>query len=254
MYRHKASLKQHQSKAHAIGEPLKKHICEFCGRVFQNLSALTHHRYTHSDQIQLPFACDMPDCTLRFISKEKLRIHMMRHQGIKDYSCPYCGLRKTTKQELRQHINFHTLERSWACTMCSKVCNSSTSLKKHVRTIHEKARDYACSYCEKSFANPDTRKYHEMTHTGEKNFECHECGKKFTQPAALRTHRLVHERKQEQERVVDTLTFNGAPSQAMFSSPNFVVSPPLVMTPLQPLIVEPAFTILQVTSLGYPTL
>ncbi|KAH8361334.1 hypothetical protein KR200_001499, partial [Drosophila serrata] len=193
MYRHKASLKLHQSKAHGLGEPPKTHMCEFCGRVFQNLAALTHHRHTHSDQLKLPFACEMADCTLRFISQEKLRIHMMRHQGIKNYSCPYCGLRKTTKNELRLHINFHTLERSWKCKYCSKVCNSSTSLKKHVNAIHEKKRDYACSYCEKSFANSNTRKYHEMTHTGEKNFECQECGKKFIQPAALRTHRLIHE-------------------------------------------------------------
>ncbi|KAH8234899.1 hypothetical protein KR032_005214, partial [Drosophila birchii] len=199
MYRHKASLKHHQSKAHGIGEPPKTHICEFCGRVFKNLAALTHHRYTHSDQMELPFACEMPDCTLKFISQEKLRIHMMRHQGIKNYSCPYCGLRKTTKNELRLHINFHTLERRWPCKFCPKLCNSSTSLKKHVGAVHEKKRDYACSYCEKSFASSNTRKYHEMTHTGEKNFECKECGKKFIQPAALRTHRLIHEKKAAKE-------------------------------------------------------
>ncbi|XP_017048521.1 zinc finger protein OZF [Drosophila ficusphila] len=197
IYRHKASLKHHQSKVHAIGKPLKTHVCEFCGRIFKNLSALSQHRYTHDDQIQLPYACEMPDCTWRFFSKEKLKIHMMRHQGIKNYSCPYCGLKKTTKNELRLHINYHTLERTWSCKDCPKVCNSSTSLKKHVRTIHEKARDYACSYCEKKFATSDTRKYHEMTHTGEKNFECHVCGKRFIQPSALRTHRKVHEIEEE---------------------------------------------------------
>ncbi|XP_017121789.1 zinc finger protein 253 isoform X1 [Drosophila elegans] len=193
MYRHKASLKHHQSKAHAIGKPLKTHMCEFCGRVFKNLSALSQHRFTHDDQMKLPYACEIPDCPWRFYSKEKLKIHMMRHQGIKNYSCPYCGLKKTTKNELRLHINFHTLERTWSCKDCPKVCNSSTSLKKHVRTIHEKARDFACNYCEKRFATSDTRKYHEMTHTGEKNFECHECGKRFIQPSALRTHRKIHE-------------------------------------------------------------
>uniref|UniRef100_A0A6P4EM96 Zinc finger protein 41 n=1 Tax=Drosophila rhopaloa TaxID=1041015 RepID=A0A6P4EM96_DRORH len=205
MYRHKASLKHHQSKAHAIGKPLKTHMCEFCGRVFKNLSALSQHRFTHNDQMQLPYACEMPDCTCRFYSKEKLKIHMMRHQGIKNYSCPYCGLKKTTKNELRLHINFHTLERTWSCKDCPKVCNSSTSLKKHIRAIHEKARDYACNYCEKKFATSDTRKYHEMTHTGEKNFECHECGKRFIQPSALRTHRKVHELEKEQQPVYTIL-------------------------------------------------
>ncbi|XP_033161682.1 zinc finger protein 43 [Drosophila mauritiana] len=199
MYRHKASLKYHQSKAHDVGKPLKTHMCEFCGRVFKTGSALSQHRFTHGDQLVLPYACELPDCSMRFYSTEKLKIHMMRHQGIKNFSCPYCGLKKTTKNELRLHINYHTLERTWSCKDCPKVCNSSTSLKKHIRAIHEKARDYACSYCEKKFATSDTRKYHEMTHTGEKNFECHVCGKKFIQPSALRTHRKVHESGDNQQ-------------------------------------------------------
>nr|XP_016933273.1 gastrula zinc finger protein XlCGF46.1 isoform X1 [Drosophila suzukii] len=198
MYRHKTSLQHHLSKAHDIGKPIKTHICEFCGRVFKNASALNQHRFTHDDQMVLPYACEMQDCTLRFYTKEKLKIHMMRHQGIKNYSCPYCGLKKTTKNELRLHINFHTLEKTWSCKECPKVCNSSTSLNKHVRAIHEKARDYACNYCEKRFATSGTRKYHEMTHTGEKNFECHDCGKRFIQPSALRTHRKIHESNQDQ--------------------------------------------------------
>ncbi|KAH8304024.1 hypothetical protein KR018_005919 [Drosophila ironensis] len=204
IYRHRGSLQSHLRRAHEIGKPVKTHICEFCGRVFKNLAALTHHRFTHGDSLELPFACEDPDCSLKFPSQEKLRVHMMRHNGVKNYSCPYCGLRKTTKNELRLHINYHTLERTWSCAQCSKVCNSSTSLKKHFRAIHEKARDYACSYCERSFATAHTRKYHEMTHTGEKNFECHECGKRFTQPAALRTHRKVHER--EEQNLQPTLT------------------------------------------------
>ncbi|KAH8318515.1 hypothetical protein KR067_006771 [Drosophila pandora] len=199
MYRHKGSLKTHLSKAHQIGKPLKTHVCEYCGKMFQNQAGLTHHRFTHRANLQLPFPCEVPGCSLRFQTKQKLEVHMLRHNGIKNFSCPYCGLRKTTKNELRLHINFHTLERTWSCSQCPKVCNSSTSLKKHFRTIHEKARDYACSHCEKSFATADTRKYHEMTHTGEKNFECHECGRRFTQPAALRTHRKIHEREEPKQ-------------------------------------------------------
>ncbi|XP_016955151.1 gastrula zinc finger protein XlCGF46.1 [Drosophila biarmipes] len=205
IYRHKTSLNHHLSKAHAIGKPPKTHMCEFCGRVFKNGSALSQHRFSHEDQMELPYACELPDCHMRFYSKEKLKIHMMRHQGIKNYCCPYCGLKKTTKNELRLHINFHTLERTWSCKDCTKVCNSSTSLKKHVRAIHEKARDYACNYCEKRFATSDTRKYHEMTHTGEKNFECNECGKRFIQPSALRTHRKVHESNGNQKTVYTIL-------------------------------------------------
>ncbi|KAH8302798.1 hypothetical protein KR044_010800 [Drosophila immigrans] len=197
-YRHKPTLMMHMRRSHKLGPELKSHVCEFCGKVFNSSAVLNDHRYTHKDKSELPHACSESDCQRRFASKEKLKVHLMRHAGIKNFSCPYCGMRKTTRNELKSHMNYHTLERTWPCRFCSKVCNSSGNLKMHVRTVHERARDYACSYCERSFAKPDTRKYHEMTHTGEKPNECEECGKRFTQPAALRTHRKIHERQRKE--------------------------------------------------------
>ncbi|KAH8365789.1 hypothetical protein KR093_004402 [Drosophila rubida] len=197
-YRHKPTLMMHMRRSHKLGPELKSHVCEFCGKVFNSSAVLNDHRYTHKDKSELPHACSESDCQRRFASKEKLKVHLLRHAGIKNFSCPYCGMRKTTRNELKIHMNYHTLERTWPCRFCSKVCNSSGNLKMHVRTVHERARDYACSYCERSFAKPDTRKYHEMTHTGEKPNECEECGKRFTQPAALRTHRKIHERQRKE--------------------------------------------------------
>ncbi|XP_062133138.1 zinc finger protein 883-like [Drosophila sulfurigaster albostrigata] len=197
-YRHKPTLIMHMRRSHKLGPELKSHVCEFCGKVFNSSAVLNDHRYTHKDKSELPHACSEPQCPRRFASKEKLKVHLLRHAGIKNFSCPYCGMRKTTRNELKIHMNYHTLERTWPCRFCSKVCNSSGNLKMHVRTVHERARDYACSYCERSFAKPDTRKYHEMTHTGEKPNECEECGKRFTQPAALRTHRKIHERQRKE--------------------------------------------------------
>ncbi|KAL7731776.1 hypothetical protein ACLKA6_016712 [Drosophila palustris] len=197
-YRHKPTLMMHIRRCHKLGPELKSHVCEFCGKVFNSKAVLNDHRYTHKDKSELPHACPESECSRRFSSKEKLKVHLLRHAGIKNFSCPYCGMRKTTRNELKIHINYHTLERTWPCRFCSKVCNSSGNLKMHVRTVHERARDYDCSYCEKSFAKPDTRKYHEMTHTGEKPNECEECGKRFTQPAALRTHRKIHERQRKE--------------------------------------------------------
>lgn len=197
-YRHKPTLMMHMRRSHKLGPELKSHVCEFCGKVFKSTAVLNDHRYTHKDKSELPHVCPESDCSRRFSSKEKLKVHLLRHAGIKNFSCPYCGMRKTTRNELKIHMNYHTLERTWPCRFCSKVCNSSGNLKMHVRTVHERARDYACSYCEKTFAKPDTRKYHEMTHTGEKPHECEECGKRFTQPAALRTHRKIHERQRKE--------------------------------------------------------
>ncbi|BFF99350.1 zinc finger protein 37-like [Drosophila madeirensis] len=194
-YRHKATLVTHQRKAHDIGgSASKSHVCEFCGKVFHTLATLNHHRYTHKDKIQMPFACEEPGCSLRFRKRHHLLDHTMRHKGIMNYECPHCGVKKMTLHELKVHINHHTLERTWSCPHCSKVCNSSTNLGAHIRAIHEAVRKYQCGYCNMSFVRSHTRRYHEMIHTGERNYKCMECGKGFTQPATLRSHRKIHER------------------------------------------------------------
>lgn len=194
-YKNKSALNVHKRKYHHEGPELKTHMCEVCGKVFKSSAVLTDHRYTHYDKMQLPYACQEEGCTKRFSNKEKLKIHKMRHAGIKNFICPYCGMRKTTRNELKIHINYHTLERTWSCRFCPKVCNSAGNLKTHVKNMHERAKEFACRFCERTFAKADTKKYHEMTHTGEKPHECKECGRRFLQPAALRTHKKIHLRQ-----------------------------------------------------------
>uniref|UniRef100_A0A1I8MIU9 C2H2-type domain-containing protein n=1 Tax=Musca domestica TaxID=7370 RepID=A0A1I8MIU9_MUSDO len=191
-YKNKSALNIHQRKAHNIGPELKQHMCEKCGKVFKSSTVLKDHSFTHVDRSELPYVCNEADCSKKFSTKEKLKIHKLRHAGVRNYICPHCGMRKTTRNELKIHINYHTLERTWPCQFCSKVCNSAGNLKMHVRNIHERTKDFACSYCERTFAKADTRKYHEMTHTGEKPHACEICGRRFLQPAALRTHRKIH--------------------------------------------------------------
>ncbi|XP_036337607.1 zinc finger protein 317 isoform X2 [Rhagoletis pomonella] len=195
VYKHRTTLVLHQRKCHKLEPELKTQVCEICGKLFKTTSKLNDHRYTHKDQSERPHACDQPNCMRRFSNKQQLKIHLMRHAGIKNYECPHCGMRKTTKNELNAHINYHTLKRTWACLFCTKVCNNAGNLRTHVRTVHERAKDYACHYCDLSFAKPDTLKYHEMRHTGEKPNVCHECGKRFTQPAALRNHMKTHQKQ-----------------------------------------------------------
>ncbi|XP_068141878.1 gastrula zinc finger protein XlCGF46.1 [Drosophila tropicalis] len=246
-YRHKGTLVMHQRKCHQLGPELALHICEFCGRAFKSLTSLNDHRYTHKDKSEMPFACKETDCSRRFPTREKLKVHMMRHKGIKNFACPYCDMRKTTRNELKIHINYHTLERTWPCRFCSKVCNSSGNLKMHVRTVHERARDFPCSYCDKRFAKPDTRKYHEMTHTGEKNFECEECGKRFTQPAALRTHRRIHQRKKES---AEAIVLPATEAIVLPAAEAIVLpAPEAIVLPVAEAIIVPAVTLLPPTIL-----
>ncbi|XP_034107820.1 gastrula zinc finger protein XlCGF46.1-like [Drosophila albomicans] len=194
-YSHKHTLTLHMRKCHQLGKEHKSHICEFCGKVFDTMSQLRNHRFTHKEKSELPYACEEPNCDRRFSSKQLLKVHMMRHAGIKNYTCSFCGVQKTTRTELKIHLNYHTLERTYSCRFCSKVCYSSSNLNKHMRTVHERARNYACSYCDSTFTQQAICKQHELIHTGEKPHQCGECGRCFRQKAALRTHYKIHRRK-----------------------------------------------------------
>lgn len=46
----------------------------------------------------------------------------MRHEGVKNHTCPCCGLRKTTMHELRTHMkNVHSKSRTIPCDFCTTM-------------------------------------------------------------------------------------------------------------------------------------
>lgn len=110
VYKHKPTLVMHQRKCHKLGSELKTHICEICGKLFKTTTMLNDHHYTHKDKSERPHACDQPNCLRRFLNKDKLKVHLMRHAGIKNYVCPHCGMRKTTMNELKVFV-FNVLQK-----------------------------------------------------------------------------------------------------------------------------------------------
>ncbi|XP_055842414.1 zinc finger protein 540-like [Episyrphus balteatus] len=187
----KQTLRKHIKDIHSgMGvKPKQPYICEECGKVLTSLATLKNHRFLHTGA-QLPHEC--PQCQKRYITKNKLKEHMNRHAGIRNYICPHCGARKSTRTELKTHINYHTKEKTYPCQFCDMIFNSLGNFSRHKRIVHEGIKDYPCSYCDKSFGKAETRKHHEMTHTGEKPHECNICHKKFIQQVALKKHKKIH--------------------------------------------------------------
>jgi len=67
----------------------------------------------------MPFQCNI--CMKKFPTNHKLKEHVYRHEGIKNFVCSYCGLKKTTAYELKKHINIHTKENLFPCKLCTAV-------------------------------------------------------------------------------------------------------------------------------------
>lgn len=114
----------------------------------------------------MPFHCQL--CPRKYVTKHKLKEHMMRHEGIKNHVCPVCGLKKTTLNELKVHLNYHTREKLYPCKICPSVFTSVGNMSRHYKIVHCGIKAYACTHCDRSFGKSETLKHHVMTHTGER--------------------------------------------------------------------------------------
>ncbi|XP_073829109.1 uncharacterized protein [Musca autumnalis] len=173
-------------------EPIRRHVCEECGKEYKTIVKLKEHQYIHRPIEEYPFHCDEPNCGKAFRSSCGFQDHKLRHAGIKNFQCHLCDMRKTSKKELNIHINYHTKEKKFICPKCSAVFYSANDMRNHDKVVHLKIRRFTCSYCNHQFAKKYALKIHEMRHTGEKPYVCNECGKGFIQMVSMRTHMKTH--------------------------------------------------------------
>ncbi|KYN40967.1 hypothetical protein ALC56_04560, partial [Trachymyrmex septentrionalis] len=78
---------------------------EICGKVFNNASALTKHKLTHSDERK--YVCTM--CGKAFKRQDHLNGHMLTHRNKKPYECKAegCGKSYCDARSLRRHTENH---------------------------------------------------------------------------------------------------------------------------------------------------
>lgn len=90
--------------------------------LFLNSIYSQEHMYTHGPVELYPFGCER--CPKRFISKKQLKIHMMRHNKIRNHECPICGMRTTTSIEMKVHVAYHEKNVPYPCEICSNIFQS----------------------------------------------------------------------------------------------------------------------------------
>ncbi|XP_055591942.1 oocyte zinc finger protein XlCOF6.1-like [Uranotaenia lowii] len=161
----KLGLQRHQQRMHDPNfkppEPTP-FVCDICGKTFSSNGTLKKHKYIHTPN-EMPFMCGQ--CDKKFTTKYKLKEHTMRHQGVKNHTCPFCGARKTTGHELKMHINqVHAKQRNYSCDHCSTSFGQLSNLNRHVKIVHLGLKPYACQICERAFGKNDHLKRHMKSH------------------------------------------------------------------------------------------
>jgi uncharacterized Zn-finger protein len=120
---------------------------------------------------------------------EKLQYETTAEAG--QYCCPVCSMRFVSRYQMELHLTKHDGETPYACPICKKGFTREGGLKAHLK-VHTREKPHICEVCNKAFSLKGNLKVHQRLHTGEKPFQCTTCMKAFTQKISLTKHLTVH--------------------------------------------------------------
>ncbi|XP_061558340.1 vascular endothelial zinc finger 1-like isoform X1 [Phycodurus eques] len=97
----------------------KPYVCSVCGKGFSRPDHLSCHvKHVHSSE--RPFKCQVTACTSAFATKDRLRSHMIRHEG--KVTCSICG-KMLSAAYITSHLKTHGQTNFNSCNK-DQVCNS----------------------------------------------------------------------------------------------------------------------------------
>ncbi|XP_049978302.1 zinc finger and BTB domain-containing protein 11 isoform X2 [Alexandromys fortis] len=160
------------------GRTKREFICSICGRTLPKLYSLRIHMLKHTGV--KPHACQV--CGKTFIYKHGLKLHQSLHQSQKQFQCELCVKSFVTKRSLQEHMSIHTGESKYFCSVCGKSFHRGSGLSKHLKKHQPKpeVRGYHCTQCEKSFFEARDLRQHMNKHLGVKPFRCQYCDKCYS--------------------------------------------------------------------------
>ncbi|XP_074218576.1 zinc finger and BTB domain-containing protein 11 isoform X2 [Camelus bactrianus] len=160
------------------GRTKREFICSICGRTLPKLYSLRIHMLKHTGV--KPHACQV--CGKTFIYKHGLKLHQSLHQSQKQFQCELCVKSFVTKRSLQEHMSIHTGESKYLCAVCGKSFHRGSGLSKHLKKHQPKpeVRGYHCTQCEKSFFEARDLRQHMNKHLGVKPFQCQFCDKCYS--------------------------------------------------------------------------
>jgi uncharacterized Zn-finger protein len=151
-FKRKQGLADHVTRCHL---KVLRFKCDSCNKEFiRNYLLKRHIKQVHNKEdmtiqegkVIFPYRCTVNKKCIRenlaFKTKGSLKLHVKRHEGIKDFICHFedCGKGFVTKHELNVHLNHHTRKKPYRCRInkCTKKISDPSN-----RFWHEKNCDHS---------------------------------------------------------------------------------------------------------------
>ncbi|XP_068156509.1 zinc finger protein pita-like isoform X2 [Drosophila tropicalis] len=117
-------------------------------------------------KVSASLVCDQ--CGRSFDNSSNLKLHLIRHTGIKSFECPECDKKFFTNPLLQMHISVrHKGQKPWKCRFCSQGFRTGDARCRHERKEHYNTK-FPCKVCGKSFITKSCLSKHEFLHTAVK--------------------------------------------------------------------------------------
>ena len=155
------------------------------------------------------FSCPVPVGSLHFESTSELSDHVASHledtdmieyeEWTKDNEVDVnhyeeIGAPEVEKRDPISNSNIIKIEELSICDICGRNYQSPKKLKCHYYNVHmNKAHEYICKICLKTFMRASDLKIHSIIHSEDKLFCCVICDAKFKRSKDLKFHQKKHE-------------------------------------------------------------
>lgn len=95
---------QYQKMRHMVEAHNGGHKCPYCALVFIKYSFMSNHvRKSHLKEKNVQ--CSV--CNLKFFDEVRLKVHMVKHVGGREFGCDYCGKTFIRRKNLVTHMALH---------------------------------------------------------------------------------------------------------------------------------------------------
>ncbi|XP_028041258.1 oocyte zinc finger protein XlCOF26-like [Bombyx mandarina] len=130
----KCKLKTHQKHQHDIE---KKYVCLVCPLSFQSHYKRSRHMATEHDNREV---INCPHCPKTFVFRSMMMTHVRdAHLKVKNHICGVCGWKAVNTNRLKNHMYKHSGEKNFKCDICDKAFTTRKIMKAHLARMHKQA-------------------------------------------------------------------------------------------------------------------